>query len=522
MTLGDEGGRAADLESRDDGDITFLAAEPQDLETVASVPQALDNQWIPRQQMARMISEGVPDDDEIERRRSHLVRQEYLRSLVTSGQVVINRAFCQNSPAINRDFAAPGPDRDAFISLLESRVIVPFLYRESTPLVRPVYFAREWEAWRGVIAESRSCCLRLSWESDEVNDTLTERYLSGPFADFLKTLDRLEVPLIAYELGLPVSEVLPLRDQLWAIARWSQQKFQEGVPLTRETLYRKFVTADDTPTALRRYDLKKKPFAAEIKQLLDLRYNANTPDALGSYLLTPDDSLGRRTLQEWGLDSRARGRATDAAQLTDSIRRLRFAQITKVLGGLAAFDFLTLSDVVRLRHTEEWHAYHRVLQQFISERSLAMFEDSDHGAQQVAAAYGRVIGVAGEIAGERLAEARVREWEPITELVVDFAGASVSIFFGGEGNVTYAVTGEIAKTAITRTAKAVISLVIGRFTKAGTKSRVGNSLRLLEYRFERGRRDWEEFVYALGAAGFQELTEASRGQNARLEKTIDE
>lgn len=507
------------LPARDDGDVTFLLAEPDDLELVVTAPQALDNQWIPRGLLAKMMRPDRPDDAAVEVERLPLVRREYLRSLVTGGQTAINRAYLYNCPAIYQDFAGPRKtEREAFTALLGSRAIVPFLYLEPSPATPPDFRTRDgWDAWLEVIKEVSPTCLRLSWGSDKENETLARRRLSGMLAKFLKTVDELEAPLLAYELGLGTEHVLPLRDRLRDVAEWAQRRSRNDERLHREDFYNEFVLIDGTPSPQRLYD-PGKPYAAELKQLIDLRYNANTPDALGSYLLTPQDSLGRRAMQEWGT---ARSRTTDADQLADLVARLRFDQVTEVLGALAAFDFLTLSDIVRLRSTGAWQRYQRVLRDFLAQPSLDMFDD----AEQVVLAYNEVIREAGSIAGARLAEARVERWSPAVELVVEFAGAAVSIFFNVSGGLAFQVTKELAPGVVTRTAKAVISMVIGRVTVARTASQVDNNLRLLEYQLEHGRRDWETFVSALGKLGFRELTDESPGndQQARIEKsTLDE
>ena len=508
------------LEARDDGGVTFLLAEPDDLELVVTAPQALDNQWMPRTLLDRMMRPDRPDDAAVEKARLPLVRQEYLRSLVTSAQVAINRAYIYNCPAIYQDFTGQAAEREAFKALLGRGTIVPFLYLEPSPATAPDFQTRAgWDGWLEIIQETRPTCLRLSWESDAQNESLARRRVSGTFVKFLKTVDELEAPLFAYELGLGTEHVLPLRDRLREVAAWSQERSRENLRLNREDFYERFVLLDGTPSAKRLYD-PAKPYAAELKQLIDLRYNANTPDALGSFLLTPGDTLGRRAMQEWVV---VRGTSTDAAQLIDLVGRLRFDQVTEVLGALAAFDFLTLSDIVRLRDTAPWQRYHRALREFLARPSLEMFE-GEHGAESVVLAYTDVIREAGEIAGARLARAQVERWVPAVELVVEFAGAVVSIFFNVSGGLAFQVSKELAPGVVTRTAKAVVSLVIGRLTTARTASRVDNSLRLLEFRLDHGRRDWDEFVGALGRLGFQELSSVPEAaERARIEKsTVDE
>ena len=98
------------IEVRRDGNTEFFAAIPDDLDRVVSVPQAFDNQWVPDEVLSEALRAGRrPNDDQLEKKRTAYVRREYLRSLVNSGQVVINRAFLYNNPAIYRDYAGSGP-----------------------------------------------------------------------------------------------------------------------------------------------------------------------------------------------------------------------------------------------------------------------------------------------------------------------------------------------------------------------------------------------------------------------------
>ena len=151
------------IEVRRDGDVEFFAAIPDDLDRVVSVPQAFDNQWVPDGLMAQTIKPGRRlADDQLEQQRMPYVRREYLRSLVNSGQVVINRAFLYNNPAIFRDYAKSGKDREDFKELLSGRVVIPYLYAEPSPATEPRAFSRRgagWEGWRQVISGSAPMAL---------------------------------------------------------------------------------------------------------------------------------------------------------------------------------------------------------------------------------------------------------------------------------------------------------------------------------------------------------------------------
>ena len=496
------GGRPEErVEARHDGDVDFFAAIPDDLDRVVSVPQAFDNQWVPDALLEQaMDPRRRQNDDSLEAKRMPYVRREYLRALVNTGQVVINRAFLYNNPAIYRDYARPGQDRDDFKKLLNGKVVIPYLYAEPSPATQPGGFTRRdvgWEGWRQVISESAPTCLRLSWDSDEENATQASRQLATPSYRFIETVNYLEPAVLAADFRLSAEESAALASRLREVAAWAHRRSEAGERLNREDVYQAFVVADGTDPSNRRYD-PAKPFSAAIKQLVDLRYNANLADALGSYLLSPEDSLRRRALQEWRDDARSGGIA-DAQRLVQVVSNLRFDQVTEVLGALAAFEQLTLGGIFELRSTPAWEHYHTVLRAFLAQQSLEAFGDVEHGAEAVALAYRQVIKQAGDIAAQHSEIKIRRRWDPVVEITVEYAGALVSILYNpaGTGGNVFRVIRPLAAGVAARSAKAVFHLVIGRVTRSRGRSRVDNNLRVLDTRLDHGRRDWEEFIRAL-------------------------
>lgn len=513
-------------EARRDGDVDFFAAIPDDLDRIVSVPQAFDNQWVPDALLGRAMSPRQHlSDARLEQQRMPYVRREYLRALVNTGQVVINRAYLYNNPAIYGDYAKPGRDREDFKKLLNDSVVIPYLYAEPSPATRPGAFTHHdagWNGWRQVIAEAAPTCLRLSWESDEENAAQARRLLATPSAQFIETVSYLEPLLLAADLRLSAEDGAALADRLREVAVWAHRRSEAGERLNREDVYKAFVVEDGTDPSDRRYD-PAKPFAAPIKKLIDLRYNANLADALGSYLLSPQDSLRRRALQEWR-DDRRSGGITDSSRLVQVVSNLRFDQVTEVLGALAAFEQLTLGGILELRATPAWDRYHTLLRAFLAQQTLDAFGDGQHGAEAVALAYRQVIKEAGDIAIRYSQEATQRRWEPIVEITVEFAGALVSILYNptGTGSNAFRLIRPLAAGVATRSAKAVFHLVIGGVTRSRGRSRVDNSLRVLDTRLDRGRRDWEEFIRALEQQGFRDVGQASSPEKvAAMEKNVE-
>src|SRR5690348_12670648 len=96
--------------------------EPDQLEAGAVVPQCLDNQYVPSE-VFKESAERFADfsDSDIKSAKDIATRSEYIRSLVYSSQVVVNRAFFPNNPVIWQDLPNhPNvrANRDAYMHLL--------------------------------------------------------------------------------------------------------------------------------------------------------------------------------------------------------------------------------------------------------------------------------------------------------------------------------------------------------------------------------------------------------------------
>ncbi len=280
-------------------EVQFEAIERDGLSAVPILSQAFDNQWLPRSLLQEALKAGAVTP-ELEYQREGLVRAEYIRSLINGEQVVINRAYIYNNEIIYQDYlpAKNSSDvdevlrardsREAFKRLLQNRVIVPYLFTEKSPIELPKFSTRSFEEWKKVCQQAPGMqCIRLSWDDDQ-NSEYTSDFLAGRFASFALSMVTKNLDKYLRDLALDPSAKDELRKQLHKVARAALDLQEEKGTVTREELYHTFIAAPGTSSAERRYDYTK-PFAGEIKQLLDLAYSRNLPDALDGYLLTPID-----------------------------------------------------------------------------------------------------------------------------------------------------------------------------------------------------------------------------------------
>ncbi|MEV0444742.1 hypothetical protein AB0I84_10220 [Streptomyces spectabilis] len=473
----------------------FRRVVNSDLEPVAVVAQCLDNQWVPRELLGSMLRHGRSlGHAKIADARLRAVRHEYLRALLNSQQVIINRAFFLNNNAVYQDFQQSGVAREAFKALLGSSVIIPYLYKE-TGLVQEQQFTvqpRGEQAWREVVDDvGTGSCLRLSWDEDE-NTRLTRLKLQTTFHRHLLNMATFEAEPLQRDFHLDEEGARQLQARLRDVARWAL----DSDTLTRESFYEAFVVAEGTDPAEGKYD-RTKAFAGELKQLSDLKYNSALADALSRYPMTPADSLDRTALQEGRLISR--GRAVSADELLRMLQQQAFTLIQKPLH--VGFTGLELDHVRRARETDEWTLYKDSLLYLLREpeRLLETPEEFTSRGQDVYDRYVSLAGRLGAIVGERRGNAADR-WQPIVKMSIHTLGSVISVMFDNEPHVE--VAGEVADHIAAEASKAVVRFaVVGRDRRRAGKQ-LETSVDLMQVKFDRTRDEWHGLVRRLREAGF--------------------
>jgi hypothetical protein len=468
--------------------VPFRQIENTDLAPVAVIAQCLDNQWVPRDLLADIMKSGWSlNDREVARRRLEHSRHEYLRSILNSQQVIINRAFFFNNSIVYRDFLKEGPQRSAFKDLLSKGVLVPFLLQEISPVQTQSFTVQSegWRAWTRVASECSSSCLRLSWDDGE-NTDYTSKYMVRPFRRFLLSMADFDLDGLQRDFGLAsLEEAQQMKERLREVARWAI----DSDVVNREEFYRKFVVADDTDPADGYYD-GTKPFAGQLKQLADLRYNSTLADAVDRYSLTPADSLRRAALQEERQLTKAKGVETDAL-LDVLLRRRAFDLVQSALDiGLTGLD---LHHVWAARETDEWIQYTASLEGLIDNPV-----DFAVRGQEVYSRYVDLARRLGAIAGDRH-RGVVDRWEPIIQLTVETLGSIITIVFGSQPHVE--VIGRVATGIAARASTAVVRFaVVGRDQRhAGAE--LSTSMDLMRVRMKRTGEEWEYLQRKLAEEG---------------------
>ncbi|QKW30080.1 hypothetical protein HUT11_31105 [Streptomyces seoulensis] len=462
---------------------------PEQLEPGAVIAQSLDNQWVPARLAKVMIARGQ-SLDQVGRQRNQEVRAEYFRSLINASQVVINRAYFYNNDAINHDFAQEGESRTAHQRLLASGAIVPFLLNERHPAEEPpahLHLRRDgFTAWQetlaGIPATDRVRCVRMSWDGtsgDQENRERTRVRLFQPFAEKVQGLTAKDIDVLAAQVGVDRQDADRFGRRLGEIVAFSNDLSVRRESVVRNTLYEEFVSVPGTNIAEGRYD-RGKPFAAEIKQLLDLIYNVNLADALGRYPLTPVGSLRRVVLQEAREARSTAGFVEDPEQLLTLLRRQSFAAVQDQLTP-SAVNALSLQDIWRLRLTSAWNGYIRAFGDLTADPGA--FQDS------VGLVFDRYVGLNAEILelAREHGRARPAPWRPVVEVVVTVGAA---VFTAVSGNDVWEVAGSVLPLTVSGSLTGSVQLVLRNRIAGRQQQRFAREIAAVRLASER---EWAQF-----------------------------
>lgn len=500
-----------------DSNGNFTRIEPSDLKgTVYVTVQALDNQWIPRSLLRKALKTGPTAS--IERQRQRIVRNEYIRALINSEQVVINRAFIYNSYAVFQDFLQKSSEeRRAFATLLEQEIIIPYLFKETNPIDKPEFGVTDsFKAWQEVSKEAKMKCIRLSW-NEKLNDELTREHLARRFHNFAMTASTGNISSYLRDLSLnsrirkDASVEKALRKRFVEMAQICLDSISQEKLVTRDILYKAFITSGEN-TALRQYD-GTKPFAGEIKQLLDLAYNRNLPDALGGYLLTPIDSLPRTALQE--LEQVAQQPEITADELIKLLQRSIFEYVMRG-SYLKSMGLLPLQDVQEIRNLDEWQVYIDNLKTLLDKpveikNNIASVHE-DYFEDAVARVHRSYTDLAEKMTGLvkrryiQRGDQLIAPWISGIELLIDIAGATLKATGTEAGEPIYQISGEVATQVLDKTAPVIARLVVRGV--AGVRAQVDlfTSIDFMKCRMKDARKQWPDIVRRVQEiGGFQQV-----------------
>ena len=476
---------------------TFEKLTPSKLAKAAIAPQVLDNQWVPEALLKKMIEKGKSLKD-VEGERKKYIIKEWRRALVYGEQVVVNRAFMFNNEVVVDDYD-DAESRENLKKLLNDKVIVPYLVFEDSPDQKPTFDMKDslWNAWMDIVRDSDLACVKLDWGNQ--NDDF--KRLSGTYHNYVQTLNtELRAQHIAGYLKISKAKFPAFRKRLTTVAEYAFH-LAEKRSITRNDLYREFVVTDETNISDGYYS--RKPFAAEIKQIVDLKYNVNLPDAMGRYSLTPEGSPPRSALGD--LEETIHANVISPENVKDILQALRSLAFDQIAQGmyLKSLGDLKLADVIKTRETEEWRMYRDAMLNL-----LANPLEFPHLSAVFYAKFEKLNTAITRIRAER----DQAKWEPWVKLIISVGAKAIELAINpadpSQKLLTTMGTGAIS-TGVT---PFLMRLSIG--AKVLTDADLDVSLDFMRGNVQTGRDVWNEMLGQLRSTpGFKELADEIKTEN---------
>ncbi|MET7369417.1 hypothetical protein ABZS61_26860 [Streptomyces sp. NPDC005566] len=463
----------------------------KDLTRYPVMAQALDNQWLPgdlaaARQRANAAPGRSPDDVEAS-------AAELRRALVNSGTLVVNRAYFINNEAVSANFApdADPAERQAFVRLLNGRALVPFLYSERDPAAEFAWThdPQVHRSWGRLLAdEAEPDLVRFDWD-DAANREATDK-VNHFFSSQLLTLQRLREEPLRKNLGISLAQARAMKEGILTdILLWAARQDLYST-ITREAVYREFLTRPGTQ--VHEGLLREGDHIVPAKQLIDLLYTLGVPKASRITALTPPGSPPRSALQE--LRDDVRSRHDDPEQIGLLLRDLFADALHRAVDGPNSYGSLSLSDITRLRTTEEWNGYVNALDSFVlgsfKDGRVPSPEEFRAGTGDVAKLHRGMLRTARKVSGTRQGFQR----EMKVALVLESAGIALQVTSGEEVSL-------LAGSLQMATAVAgALSVRLEFFDQGGRGARkgLGHSLTLPSLQLGNVRRDWEKILKSYG------------------------
>lgn len=353
---------------------------PDALEPDAVLPQCLDNQYLTDDVYASMVRYGLDySSEQVREIRSQNFNAEFMRSVLYSSQVVVQRAALINNEFLQAHFAEDRTNRAnqrAFAQLVRVHGIVPFLLNERS-LADEVGFDVRSSGLRRLAALLEEIgdditCVRLAVD-DRANQDRARRLSTGFGAGIsrLRFMDRdqrnslaadlFENPALLHADG-GFDAYSNALDTLVEFA--NRHAAENDGKLNRNDVYRSLLChPGDMSVVEGRLHSRDAdhPFHFELKKYVDLVYNTNLPDRLRRYTFTPAGLPSRLALQddagtEYSFDQ-LHGLLSDE-ELLESIRRTFMARVQRPMN-LPFLSRLQISDVEQIRCLPEWDAFAR-------------------------------------------------------------------------------------------------------------------------------------------------------------------
>lgn len=344
--------------------IRYYKVSPGDISPHAVYPFVMDNQWCPVSfyKNEEFREKGLTSLD-LGTVRERIQRKEICRGLLHARQLLVNRAFLQNSGVFIHWYTANGTEEYAsFCRLLEQGALILVLFKEQMPCEETTYENANWEAWKQLCAEHVTYCLRMDWEDDRTNEMETDKLLSLPFHNYCVTTAgnkyRIEEMVNAFALSETDAEKMRRK---WKQIQHRAIRIQEetGKWYTRNQFYADYIIKKNTKVVDCCISQGKR-FARELKQMIDMRYNLNFAEAYGIKPMLPGDIQVNPVLVDKN-SAASVGREVSAEELIYAVGSFHPEIFLEDMPMIENPD-LNLTQVETMRNLTQWQKYIRFVE----------------------------------------------------------------------------------------------------------------------------------------------------------------
>lgn len=352
--------------------IRYYKVSPGEVSPHAVYPFVMDNQWCPLSfyENKNFQKDGLADR-ELEKVREEIQRKEICRGLLHARQLLVNRAFLQNSKVFIQWYKAHGTkEYDSFCRLLESGALLLVLFREQMPCEETAYDNTDWTAWKQLCAEHVTYCLRMDWEDDRTNEMETDKLLGFPFHNYCVTTaeNKYRIEEMTNAFALSQADAEKMR-RIWKQIQNSAIRTREktGKGYTRNQFYTDYIIEENS-NVVECCISPEKRFARELKQMIDMRYNLNFAEAYGIKPMIPRDVQVNPVFVDEKTAAPG-GREVSAEELIYAAGSFHPEFFLRDMPMPADTD-LNLEQVEAMRNLTQWQKYIRLI------------EDADNRARQ--------------------------------------------------------------------------------------------------------------------------------------------
>lgn len=400
--------------------------------------------------------------------------------------MAVNRVALFNNSIVVDDYS--GNEKQNFQELLRRKVIVDYLLTEESPDQRPTFDISDekWSRWLSVIQDTKIACVRLDWgrQDDDFKN------IAAVFHGYVQNLnmpDRTEHLTNAFKIPKKYHE--NFRKKLIEVASYTFDIASQGKNVVRNDLYKKFICVDNSRIDDGHYD-KDKPFSAELKEIFDLRYTVNLPDAFGRYAFTPKGSPDRTVLGDFSqINLQNFLNDSKVSEFIDALKRMQFALLNDALY-LKGLDTLNLGDVLKIRNTDEWEDYIASLNSLLS-TPMQFSEKIDDVAGKFDKLNRKITDLKIENTKKSAGE-MVSRWQPNMMIIIAIGGALMQLTLDPTDASRILVQTLSGPVAI-GLAPVAVNLKIA----AAAKVDLGISVNFMRSKVSQGRDFWKEVKGAL-------------------------